>query len=140
VNRTVTLAWILAVGGVLEIGTGLGLLVAPSAVVSLLLRSRLDGAGLTIARVAGGALLALGIACWSARVAPATPAGLGVSWGFLAYNLVACAMLALARPPLAGGLAALGASIFHGLLAAALLGALFGGAPPDRHDGSKSLR
>lgn len=124
---TVWLARILGIGGVLEAGTGLALLVDPSALASLLLRSPLEGAGVVIARIGGGGLLSLGIACWSAREAPITPAGQGVSRAFLAYNLVACVTLALARPALAsGGLPALGASALHGVLAAALLAALFG--------------
>jgi len=126
-NKTVWLARILSTGGVLETGTGLILLIDPSALASLLLRSPLEGAGLIVARIGGGGVLALGIACWCARKTPMTPAGLGVSWAFLAYNLVACVTLALARPALASnGLPALGASILHGVLAAALLGALFG--------------
>ena len=103
------------------------LLVDPSALASLLLRSPLEGAGLVVARIGGGGVLSLGIACWCARETPLTPAGLGVSRAFLAYNLVACVTLALARPALAsGGLPALGASVLHGVLAAALLGALVG--------------
>ena len=103
------------------------LLVDPSLLASLLLRSPLDGAGLVVARIGGGGVLSLGIACWSARETPLTPAGLGVSRAFLAYNLVACVTLALARPALAsGGLPALSASVLHGVLAAALLGALCG--------------
>lgn len=81
---------------------------------------------MVIARLAGGGLLALGIAWGYARGTPSAPAGLGVSRAFLAYNLVACAVLALARPPLPGGLVALGASVLHGLLAAALITALSG--------------
>jgi hypothetical protein len=125
-KKTVWLANILTIGSVLETGVGLALLVDPSALASLLLQSPLGGPGVVIARLAGGGLLALGIACWYARGAPLTPAGLGVSRAFLAYNLVACAILALARPPFPGGLVALGASVFHGLLAAALLTVLFG--------------
>lgn len=132
-NRTVWLTRILSIGGVLEIGVGLALLVAPSSLSSLLLRAPLEGAPVAIARLGGGGLLALGIACWCARRAPSTPAALGVSWGFLAYNVVASVTLAWARPPLAsGGLPALGASVLHGVLAVALLGALLrrGQAPP----------
>jgi hypothetical protein len=124
-NNAVWLARILSIGGVLETGVGLGLLAAPSALASLLLRSPLAGPGVVFARVAGGGLLSLGIACWCARETPLAPAGLGVSWAFLMYNLVACVTLARARPALAsGGLPALGASALHGVLGAALLGAL----------------
>jgi hypothetical protein len=126
-NQTVWLARILSTGGVLESGVGLMLLVDPSLLASLLLRSPLERAGLVVARIGGGGVLALGIACWCARKTPHTPAGLGVSRAFLAYNLVACVTLALARPALAsGGLPALGASVLHGVLAAALLVVLFG--------------
>ena len=134
-SRTVWLARILSVGAFLEAGIGVVLLVAPSALSSFLLRSPLSGAGVTIARLAGGALLGLGIACWYARGTPSTPAGLGVSRAFLAYNLVAAAILARACPPLPDGLPALGASVLHGLLAAALLTALLrpGRAHPPGH-------
>ena len=88
-HKTVWLARILSMGGVLETGTGLLLLVDPPVLASLLLRAPLSGPGVVIARLAGGGLLALGIACWYARGTPSTPAGLGVSRAFLAYNLVA---------------------------------------------------
>jgi hypothetical protein len=117
-NKTVWLARVLSTGGVLEIGVGLMLLVDPSALAPLLLRSPLEGAGLVFARIGGGALPSLGIACWCVRETLLTPTGLGVSRAFLAYNLVAGVTMALARPALAsGGLPALGASVLHGVLA-----------------------
>ena len=61
-NRVLVLA---AVG---EIATGLALLIAPSLVGQLLLGGELTGVALPVARVAGIALIALGVACW-----PATP-------------------------------------------------------------------
>jgi len=126
-NRSLLLARILGLGGALEAGAGLLLLACPSELAWLLLRSPLEGAGPVVARLGGGGLLALGIACWCARGTSLTPAGLGVAWGFLAYNLVACVTLAVARPALSnGGLLALGASVLHGLLAAALVAALAG--------------
>lgn len=130
-NKAVWLRRILITGGVLETGAGLLILADPFALSFFLLRSPLEGAGLAFARIGGGSLLSLGIACWSARETPLEPAGLGVSWGFLAYNLVACVTLALARPALgSGGFPALSASVVHGLLAAALLGALLGRSRP----------
>jgi hypothetical protein len=59
---------LLTVTAVLEAGTGLGLMALPSLVATLLLGSSLDGpVALTIGRMAGVALLALGVACWFAR-------------------------------------------------------------------------
>ena len=67
----------LAAGAVVEAVAGLGLLLAPSMLAELLLRDPLAGAGPIIARLGGGGLLALGIACWFARRTPSTAAGLG---------------------------------------------------------------
>ena len=47
-----------------EIATGLALLVVPSLVGQLLLGEGLAGVALPVARVAGIALISLGIACW----------------------------------------------------------------------------
>jgi hypothetical protein len=124
-TTSVLLGRMLAAGAVLEAAAGLGLLLAPSTLAELLLREPLAGAGPMIARLGGGGLLALGIACWFARRTPSTAAGLGVARGLLAYNLVACGVLSVAYPPLPSGLAALGVAILHGLLAIALLAALF---------------
>ena len=123
-----TSAWLsllLTAGAVLEIPVGLALLLVPTLVAELLLGATLDETGLAIAKLAGGAVLAIGIACWGARRTPTTAAGLGVGRGFLAYNVVACAVLLRAYPPLPGGLAALGAGILHGVIAIALLAALY---------------
>jgi hypothetical protein len=47
-----------------EAATGLALLIAPSFVGQLLLDEQLTGVAVPVARVAGIALIALGIACW----------------------------------------------------------------------------
>ena len=47
-----------------EIATGLALLVSPSLVGELLLGEALTGVAIPTARVAGIALIALGVACW----------------------------------------------------------------------------
>ena len=47
-----------------EAATGLALLIAPSLVAQLLLGEQLSGVAVPVARVAGLALIALGIACW----------------------------------------------------------------------------
>ena len=47
-----------------EAGTGLALLIVPSLVGRLLLGGELSGIAIPVARVAGIALIALGVACW----------------------------------------------------------------------------
>jgi hypothetical protein len=47
-----------------EAGTGLALLIVPSLVGRLLLGAELTGVSIPVARVAGIALIALGLACW----------------------------------------------------------------------------
>ena len=59
---------LLTITAIIEAATGLGLLVAPAVLARLLLGGTLDTpAALTVARVAGAALLSLGVACWLAR-------------------------------------------------------------------------
>jgi hypothetical protein len=53
-----------AFAAVSEAATGLALLIAPSLVSQLLLGEPLSGVATPVARVAGIALIALGIACW----------------------------------------------------------------------------
>lgn len=67
----------------LEVGAGVGLLAAPG-LVTRLLGAASEGAGLLPARLAGAALLSLGVACWVERDAEAVPRGLVT--GLLAYN------------------------------------------------------
>jgi hypothetical protein len=57
----------LAVTAAIEVGAGLGLLALPDVAVKLLLGADISGAAVPLGRVAGVALLALGLACWLAR-------------------------------------------------------------------------
>ena len=59
---------VLALAAVSEAATGVALLVVPSLVGRLLLGGELTGIAIPVARVAGIALIALGVACW-----PGTP-------------------------------------------------------------------
>jgi hypothetical protein len=109
---------LLAVSGVLEAATGLGLLAAPSFVVSLLLGEPLTGSATpALARVCGSALLALGAACWLARKDAHSRAALGVVGAMVIYNVLATAVLllqGLAPPP--PGAALWPAVIVHAVL------------------------
>jgi hypothetical protein len=83
------------VTAVIEVGAGLALLGFPSAVAILLLGTPLDTpAALTVARVAGAGLLALGVACWLARGGMQSRAAIGLVAAMLLYNAAAVAVLA----------------------------------------------
>jgi hypothetical protein len=124
-NKSVWLARLLSIGGVLEIVMALVLLADPTVVASIILQSELEAPGEFFGRIAGAGLLSLGIACRRARNTPLAPASLGVAWAFLAYNVVACITLVWAGVAMASnGLPALGASVLHGMFGAVLLGAL----------------
>ena len=88
---------LLKLTAIIEAATGLGLMAVPSVVVRLLLGSPLDtSAAAMLGRVAGAALLALGVACWLARGDTLSRATRGLVVAMLIYNLVATALLAFA--------------------------------------------
>src|SRR5260221_420771 len=67
-KRSLSVKALHTVTAVIELGAGLALLGWPSATVALLVRVPLEApAALTVARVGGAGLLALGVACWFAR-------------------------------------------------------------------------
>ena len=85
---------LLVVSAWLETITGVALIAAPAAPVSLLLGVAFDTpVGLVMARVAGVALVALGLACWLARDDGRSPAARGVVAAMLLYDLAAAAVL-----------------------------------------------
>ena len=95
-----------------EIATGLALLIVPSLVGRLLLGEELTGIAIPVARVAGIALIGLGVACW-----PGPP-----RIGMLTYSAVAA--LYLIYVGLAGGAAGLllwPAVVVHVILAVLLV-------------------
>ncbi len=83
---------VLVLAAVGEAATGLALLIVPSLVGRLLLGEELTGVAIPVARVAGIALIALGVACW-----PGPPLV-----GMLTYG--AAVTLYLAYVGFAGGL------------------------------------
>jgi hypothetical protein len=76
---------VLISAAVTEVATGLALLIVPSLVGQLLFGGELAGVAIPVARVAGIALIALGIACWPGR--PAVD-------GMLVYGIVVTLYLA----------------------------------------------
>jgi len=116
-----SLRLLLTLCGGLEILAGLPALISPATVVSLLLGSSLDSIGVVLARLFGAGVFALGLACLKARDDVRSPAGLAVSIGITAYNLLAAVVLLwTAAGSGLGGLLLWGAGIAH-----AALGALF---------------
>ena len=80
-----------------EAGVGLTLLLSPPFVAGLLLGVSLDApAALIVGRIAGGALLSLGAACWLARDDGPSRARRGLIAALLLYNGAAGAVLATA--------------------------------------------
>ena len=64
---------VLVLAAVGEAATGLALLIVPSLVGRLLLGEELTGVAIPVARVAGIALIALGVACWPGSDADRSP-------------------------------------------------------------------
>ena len=79
---------LLIVIAMIELGAGFALLCCPSATVALLVGSGLDtSAAVTLGRVAGAALCALGLACWLARDDTQSRAARGLVSAMALYNL-----------------------------------------------------
>jgi hypothetical protein len=88
---------LLSLTAIIEVPTGLALLVVPSVVVRLLLGSPLDAApAIMLGRVAGAALFALGIACWLAHGDAQSRTARGLVAAMTFYNLAAVAVFLFA--------------------------------------------
>jgi hypothetical protein len=80
-----------------EAATGLGLLLLPSVLLAALVGLRSPAVDtIFMARVAGVALLAIGIASWMARPDTLTQSQRGLLTGILVYNVAASALLTFA--------------------------------------------
>jgi hypothetical protein len=85
---------LLTLTAVIEMGIGLVLVGSPSLLTALLLGSSLDTpAAVTVGRVAGAALLALGVACWLARHDGRSRAATGLIAAMFLYNVAAVTVL-----------------------------------------------
>ena len=81
----------LTFAAVVEAATGVALLIVPSLVGRLLFGAELTGVSIPVARVAGIALIALGVACWPGSDAGGSPRALRA---MLCYSLLATLYLA----------------------------------------------
>lgn len=110
---------LLILTALLEAATGLCLLAVPSLLDLVLLGGRLEApASVIVARIAGGALLALGVACWFASSDIRSRAAFGVVAAMLVYNVTVAALLVYADVAKgAAGIALWPAVIAHTALA-----------------------
>ena len=109
---------LLALAAVVEAATGLALIAVPGFVVRLLLGAEISGASIPLGRVAGAALLALGVACWLARDDTQSRTARGLVVAMLVYNIVATAVLAFAGIGLGlHGVALWPAVVLHAVMA-----------------------
>ena len=87
---------ILAIAAIAEAATGLIVLAVPSIAVRALFGIDIDGAAIITSRIAGVALIGLGVACWPGRVAlvraPVSRANPGDNiqqlYGMLTYSIL----------------------------------------------------
>jgi hypothetical protein len=85
------------VSALIELSAGLVLLVSPSAAAQLLFGSPLEtSAAVALGRLAGAALLALGVACWCARGNEQSRPARGMAFAMLVYNIGAAVILGAA--------------------------------------------
>jgi hypothetical protein len=114
-----------SVTGCIEAATGLVLLAIPSFLIQLLFGAEPEVIGLEVGRVAGAALLGLGIACWLGRDDCSGKAARGLLAGMAVYHVCVVAILVrtgihygisgIALWPVALGHAALAIWSFAGL-------------------------
>jgi hypothetical protein len=109
---------LLSLTAIIEAATGLALIALPAIVVRLLLGAEISGASIPLGRVAGAALLALGVACWLARNDRQSRTARGLVVAMLVYNIVATAVLAFAGIGLGlHGVALWPAVVLHAVMA-----------------------
>lgn len=110
---------LLILTAILEAATGLCLLAVPALLDWVLLGGRFEAAAsIVVARIAGGALLALGIACWFASNDTRSRAAYGVVAAMLVYNVTVAALLVYAGAAKgASGIALWPAVVVHAALA-----------------------
>ena len=122
-----SLRCLLTISGALEVLVGLPALIAPATVVSVLLGGSVDPIVSVLARLFGAGVFALGLACLKARHDVTSPAGLALSLGMTAYNVLAAAVIIWAAAGLnLGGLLLWAAGIGHAVIGVLFMSALVG--------------
>ena len=79
---------LLKLTALIEAATGLALIAVPSVVVRLLLGGEVSGPGIPLGRVAGFAMLSLGVACWPARTSASPGKSNSPLRAMLTYNIL----------------------------------------------------
>ena len=115
VGRTATVPFFV-VSGLMEVGAGAALLLAPDLVIRLIFGSSGTEAGVALGRLAGGALLSLGAACWLARYDGISAASSALVSGMLTYNAAVIALVLTGRLGSLGPLLS-GVAVLHGGMA-----------------------
>jgi len=104
---------------IVEILTGLAMLVAPSLVIELLLGDGLSSTGVAVARVLGVGLLSVGVAAWEA---PQQAIRLAPRAGICIYNVGAAGLLTIfGVSGELNGMLLWPAAVLHGLIGAAMI-------------------
>lgn len=124
---------LLTLSALLEVPTGLALIAVPDLVVRLLLGGGISGAGIPLGRVAGVALLAIGVACWLASHDARSCAARGLASGMVLYNLgVATVLVISAVHSDLAGVVLWPAVILHMVMAAACIACLLSPSPASK--------
>lgn len=111
---------ILAFAALVEVGTGLALIVDPAIVAALLLGADISGVGTLLGRFFGIALLALGLACWPSR--QRAESGSPAFRAMLTYNaLIALYLTYLGTAGHMGGLLLWPGVVLHAVVALLLV-------------------
>lgn len=126
------------VSALAEVGAGLALLALPALTVAILIGARFDTpADSVVGRVAGAALLSLGVACWLARNDERARAATALIVSMLLYNVAAVVVLVYAGLGLRlFGIALWPAVVLHAVMAVWCLSNVAPGLKTDsqKHD------
>lgn len=108
----------LLVSAILEISISLILLALPELLVLVLFGGVLDSLlGLAVARLAGAAILSLGVVCWFGRRDAQSLAAAGIAKGMLLYNIAAAVLFLSLRYAGMPGMGLLPGAAVHAALA-----------------------